>query len=128
MFDHTHYVPILRWKRAEFDALTYLHERHRKRMTPLIEVTPRSFSLRQFYNGRKAKKNSLTYRADDILEHWGDSRIFLDLSLINQSYRLNRRHPVVVYGEEAHTRGIYLVPVVRLKSDNDYCAAAATVA
>ena len=43
MFGAKHYVPILRWKQAERLALRYLDEKDRCRITPLIEITPKSF-------------------------------------------------------------------------------------
>jgi hypothetical protein len=43
MFGPSHYVPILRWKQAERFALRYLREEDRKRITPLIELTPQTF-------------------------------------------------------------------------------------
>ena len=42
VFDHRHYVPILRWKRAEWVALRHLKPEDRARITPLVEITPRS--------------------------------------------------------------------------------------
>jgi Beta protein len=47
MFGPSHYVPILRWKQAERFALHYLHEEDRKRITPLIELTPLTFKSRK---------------------------------------------------------------------------------
>ena len=43
MFDYRHYVPVLRWKRAEWVALRNLSPQTRAGMTPLIEITPRGF-------------------------------------------------------------------------------------
>ena len=43
MFDSNHYVPILRWKRAEWIALRNLTENIRDQVTPLIELVPRNF-------------------------------------------------------------------------------------
>lgn len=36
MFDHTHYVPVLRWKRGERAAVKALHSNDKVRMTPLL--------------------------------------------------------------------------------------------
>jgi hypothetical protein len=47
MFGPSHYVPILRWKQAERFALRYLREEDRKRITPLIELTPQTFKSRK---------------------------------------------------------------------------------
>jgi hypothetical protein len=48
MFGPSHYVPILRWKQAERFALRYFHEEDRKRITPLIELTPQTFKSRKY--------------------------------------------------------------------------------
>ncbi len=38
MFDHTHYVPLLRWKRGERGALKWLEPTDKASMTPLLEL------------------------------------------------------------------------------------------
>lgn len=43
MFDNRHYVPVLRWKRAECAALRELAHEDRRYMTPLMEITPKMF-------------------------------------------------------------------------------------
>ena len=47
MFGPSHYVPILHWKQAERFALRYLQEADRRRITPLIELTPLTFKSRK---------------------------------------------------------------------------------
>jgi hypothetical protein len=43
MFDVGHYVPVLRWKRAERAALRDLGYEERVEMTPLVEIAPWGF-------------------------------------------------------------------------------------
>ena len=46
MFDFKHYIPVLRWKAAEKDALKNLSEKSRERVTPLLEIimpSPKNF-------------------------------------------------------------------------------------
>ena len=38
MFDHTHYVPVLRWKLAEKHALRDLFPWVKSKLTPLLEA------------------------------------------------------------------------------------------
>lgn len=40
MFDHKHYVPIIRWQEAERLALKELGHKEKAGMTPLIKITP----------------------------------------------------------------------------------------
>jgi len=65
-FDHTHYVPVLRWKRAERDALVRLTSDVRRRITPLLELV-------------LTKSNSPSKIADSVRKSWwGPSPFFLD--------------------------------------------------
>ena len=43
MFDHSHYVPVLRWKRGEWSALRDVGEADRHLITPIIELAPKDF-------------------------------------------------------------------------------------
>jgi hypothetical protein len=47
MFDHAHYVPMLRWKPAEQTALQNLRYEDKVKMTPLIEFVPRDFKAKK---------------------------------------------------------------------------------
>lgn len=40
MFDHNHYVPIIKWKRGERNALKHLDKDVKANMTPLLEIQP----------------------------------------------------------------------------------------
>ena len=41
------YVPVLRWKQAEWMALRYLHEGVRELIVPVVEIPPSRFRLRK---------------------------------------------------------------------------------
>jgi len=43
MFDHRHYVPVVKWKRGERVALRNLTSDVREKITPLIELLPKHF-------------------------------------------------------------------------------------
>lgn len=47
MFDHKHYIPVLRWKRAEWKALGELASGDRDYVTPFLELTPLSFRAKR---------------------------------------------------------------------------------
>lgn len=66
MFDHSHYVPILRWKQGEQIALRELYPRDKASMTPLVEV-PRGYS------------RTTDQAAEVLARNWGTSPIFVDL-------------------------------------------------
>src|SRR6266478_4422646 len=64
-FDHTHYLPVLRWKGGERVALMKLTDSVRRQITPLIEPA--------------TTENNLPSKiSDDVRRHWGPSPFFLD--------------------------------------------------
>ena len=91
MFDHTHYVPILKGKRGEFKALSDLEPVVRANLTPVIEIP---------FISQYAKNDSVEHHilreADYIANYWGiHSSIFIDLRMMNPSKRTNTgEHPL----------------------------------
>ena len=83
MFDSKHYVPILKWKRAEQGALKALEEKHKKNITPLIQfVMPRTKPEEQLADIIKRFEGQLAEVSAKIIEVWGYSPIFVDVSLL----------------------------------------------
>lgn len=106
MFDHRHYVPVLRWKGAERAALQHLFLTDKNGLTPLLEIPPTDFAS-------GADVDSLLSRCGrQIAKSWGCARAFVDLALIDPPVRsLAGRHPVVVFWEFAREHQLILVPV-----------------
>lgn len=69
MFTHTHYVPILRWKLAEQNALRDLFPSTKSGLTPLIEIP----ELREVDSAMVMKC------ASSIALAWGNAPFFFDL-------------------------------------------------
>lgn len=127
MFDHKQYVPILRWKRAEWVALGNLAMRDRTHATPLFEPTPRSFQAR---NNKPAPDpaNVLTKFADDIEEHWGEAPFFIDLWLLDPGLRVgNGVHPLEYLAAQTRNRNLALVPVIGFNRARNYQRAVASI-
>jgi hypothetical protein len=132
MFGAKHYVPILRWKKAERLALRYLDENDRGIITPLIEITPKSFEAPK--TGKKQGRKPdparvLEEQAKQILESWGYARFFLDLGLIEGSVPLigGERHPLTHIAEAARNDRLSMVPVTGLKREDKYQSAVSGV-
>jgi len=127
MFDHKHYVPILRWKRGEWVALRHLAEDVRASLTPLIEITPRSFMPGR--NGvAPTTSDALSRIACDLASNWGQRRAFVDLWHLPDGLRVGSGLPALLYlEEEARRRGVALTPVTGLGRAAEYQAAVASV-
>ena len=68
MVDHKLYVPILRWKQAEWLALGNLRAEDKARLTPLVEITSRSVAPRV---RRPTLDQMLEKNAADMERTWG---------------------------------------------------------
>jgi hypothetical protein len=124
-FMEDHYVPILKGRLGEFEALSRTDDATRSQMTPLLEVVPGNLddedpdlielSIRRF--------------AERLAQKWpfGD-RVMTDVGLLAYQTPLSGgRLPVVMLAEELASRGVQAIPVVRLGESSVVQEAAATV-
>ena len=118
MFDSKHYVPILRWKQAEWLALKNLSAGDRVRITPLIEITPRSVAPRK---RRPTADQMLEKNVADIRDNWGQTPAFVDLWHLSPPPNLNcGLHPLSFLSQVARAQNVYLIPVTGLNRDGTF--------
>ena len=127
MFGHNHYVPILRWKRAERIALRQLRDGDRRVITPLMELVPGNFGP----NSKDlvpAPQNVLAKVATQVGKDWGASSIFVDLWLLSPMPRLRDGvHPLAFLAAEVRCLGLAMIPVTGLSRDAAYQRAVGTI-
>lgn len=124
MFDHAHYVPILRWKQAERLALRNLRPKDRGRMTPLVEITPRSVAPRK---KRPTTEQMLQKNVEDMQKSWGSASLFVDLSNLEQLRDCSGVHPFVYLAGKARDSNVSLIPVTGLRRAGAYDSAVASI-
>jgi hypothetical protein len=108
MFDHRHYVPVMRMKPAELRALRALDATLRLVTTPLLECPPRV--LRGCDSDFKLERRA--FRFAQHLAGWADQRLFLDFSMLSS----NLVGPVLDnVTKHLVSVGVRPVPVVSLK-------------
>ncbi len=126
MFDHRHYVPVLKWKRGERIALRNLPPDVKARLTPLIEIIPKHFE-----DAKRAKKrieSVIEVKVNEIEKDWGVLPFFLDLHLIEDSYKTSAGvHPVIAIHQMLRDRGLNMMPVTGLQRSAEYNEAVASV-
>ena len=119
-FDHHHYVPCLRWKLGEYQAVLRLGEDSKDALTPLIDVPEIGFDFEE----RKPKKSvdeHLAPFAKRVDQKWHDRPFFVDLKLIDGRLRMgDGRHPVSFVLDELRERGCLAVPVFGFDRDSEY--------
>jgi hypothetical protein len=129
MFNHKHYVPILKGKAGELKALGTLSSPDKKRLTPLFEVTEPDWD----YDADTPKKTideHLAKLPEQIARRWGTtSRIFVDLGIIDPADTMaSGSHPVShLFRELAHA-DVIAVPVTSPERDDMFQAAVAAEA
>ncbi|HEV2223489.1 MAG TPA: hypothetical protein VGR84_10855 [Candidatus Acidoferrales bacterium] len=120
MFGPKHYVPILKWKRAEQSALQALNVKDKQRMTPLIQfVMPKAKSAdnpeKQFQSVISSFKEKIPQLAQQILKAWGPTPIFVDFSLLyTTGLKVECLKSLTASG---HALGMRLIPVLNLNDD-----------
>lgn len=83
MFDSRHYIPILKWKRAEQDVLKALREDQKKYITPLIQfVMPKNKPGETVENVFAKFEEQLPQLPKKIIGAWGINPVFIDVSLL----------------------------------------------
>lgn len=119
-FDHRHYIPCLRWKQGEYQAVSRLPDTAKRAFTPLIEVPGIGWD---FENVKEAKTvdEHLAPFAKRVYDKWGNSPCFVDLKLIAPSERLaNGTHPVRFIFDELRAMKCIAIPVIGLLGDREY--------
>jgi hypothetical protein len=121
MFGARHYVPILRWKQAEWLALAELQAEDKRVITPLVEITPRSVAPRKRHSTLEAM---LQKNADDLCRFWGSPPVFLDLWHLDCRLRVGRgEHPLTFLASAVRRLGLNAIPVTGLGRDQSYQSA-----
>jgi len=127
-FDHRHYVPVLRWKRGEWNALRLIEDDDRDLITPLIELAPKDF--RDWRSrGPGFVKEELEKRVGCVKEVWGERPVFFDGVLLDPDMRATGGlHPVELAAGVLASGGAGAVPVIGLGRDPAYEAAVGAAA
>jgi hypothetical protein len=119
-FNHCHYVPCLRWKQGEYQALERLSDEAKLMITPLIEVPEQGYD---FETGtvKKSIDQHLAPFAKRIEQKLHDEPCFIDLNLIEPRQRMvDGKHPVRFVFDQLRARACPAVPVTGLGRDVGY--------
>lgn len=130
MFNSNHYIPILKWKRAEQKALAELKAGTKKQLTPLIQlVMPKPKIIK--IDGKVIKKNpeeqfeevlqkfkeSIPTIAETIVTSWGKDPIFIDFSLLYTTFvKIESSKTILKKSKEL---GAEFIPVLNTSDEAD---------
>lgn len=123
--DHRHYVPLVKWKLGEYQALMRLSPASKDALTPLIEIPPIGFDHENQRDAKTIDEHLLSF-GRRLREKWQSRPCFVDLSLLEPTEEMaNGSHPVTHVFEQVRVNGCSAIPVIRLSSDRAYRRAVA---
>ena len=110
-FNHKHYVPCIRWKQGEYQALSYLKPDTKKYITPLIEVPEIGFDF-ETWQDKHTIDEHLEKLAKRIKKKWGSEKGFIDSNIIdpNKTMKDGTHHFSFIFSD-LQTNGINGIPV-----------------
>ncbi len=117
MFNHRHYVPVLKWKMGEYQALHRLANALKGSLTPLLEIPPVGFD---FEAGRhkESPDDHLGDFGRRLKSKWQARPCFVDLKYLPPDTRMaGGRHYVDIVFETARAEGCAAIPVVSFAND-----------
>jgi len=122
----TDYVPVLKWRQGEYQALWRLNDADKTRIVPLIEVTPPDFDFEE-WRPKKTIDAHLEKFAARLKQKWGERPALLDAGLIDPAERMrDGTHPLSWLLDQVRANGAFVVPVTTFERDAAYQTAART--
>lgn len=118
MLNSKYYIPILKWKRAEQNALKTLTKERKKYITPLIQfVMPKAKPNEQFEETVTRFEKQLLEIPNKIINVWGTTAVFVDVSLLfTTSLKVKSLKTIVQKGNKL---GGTFIPVIHLHDEDD---------
>jgi hypothetical protein len=127
MFNSAHYVPILKWKRAEQGALKTLSEDSKSHMTPLIQfVMPKPKADEQFEDLVSRFIEEVPEIPINLLDIWGRTPVFVDVSLLFTDELKAKSLELLLAG--GSSAGGSFIPVMHLRDNYEIKRIACTFA
>lgn len=121
-FDHTRYVPCLRWNQGEYQAVLLLKNQTKEMLTPLIEVSEREWDF-ELEKPKKTLEDHIAQFAKRIKEKWGDAYCFIDTNpeIYNNDLILeDGTHPIKFIFNDIIKKKINGVPVTGVSRSDSY--------
>lgn len=125
MLTPTHYVPILKWKQGEYQALSRLADATKDRITPLIEIPPIGYDHEKEAPA-KSLEGHLSSFGNRLKTKWGVRRFFLDSYLLGYEASMPNGQLAIGYLlGSARANQCAAIPVIRLDCPGDILGAVA---
>lgn len=114
------YVPSLKWRQGEYQALYRLSPEAKKRVLPLVEIPPIEWD---FEKGKLSKTidKHLDPFAKRLKSKWGQNPSLIDLDLLDSDNRMaDGTHPIDYVFDGVRREGVTSIPVTGITRTQPY--------
>lgn len=119
-FSNFHYIPCLRWKQGEYQAVLRLPNTIKKMFTPLIEVPEMGWDFEERKNAKTIDEHLLPF-AKRVHAKWGESFCFVDMKHIPSTEKMATGiHPISFVFNNLRDIKCSAVPVIGFDRDTIY--------
>jgi len=123
MFNHHHYVPIVRWKRGEQKALELMDPSVKAGMTPLIEIPPITWDFEKELPKITIDEH-LSGVGQKVNKAWGrNAPIFVDayqVCIEDDERMQSGQHPLEYIIDDLYSEGLTAIPVTGISRGANY--------
>jgi hypothetical protein len=122
-FDHEHYVPVLKWRQGEYQALWRLSEPVKDWISPLLEIPTEPWDF-ETETPAKSLDEHLERFGSRLKAKWNNRQCFIDSCYIDGSAQMaTGQHHLEFLFDLARKEGAAPVPVSGLGRNPDYDSA-----
>lgn len=112
------YLPILKWRQGEYQALLRLDPYVKTQLLPLVEITPIEWDFERA-EPAKSLEDHLSRVGQRIREKWGEYRILIDLGLLGKDTQIESGQSALEHVFDlCRSENASAIPVVRI--DDSY--------
>jgi hypothetical protein len=127
LFDHRHYVPILKWRQGEYQALLKLESSTKDAITPLLEIPEEAWDFENEQPKKTLDEHTEKF-GKRLKEKWGARRCFVDSCYLDPSARCqDGTHHLSRLFALAEAEGCNAVPVTGLTREQLYQQSVASI-
>ena len=124
--DHRKYVPVLKWKMGEYQALSRLSDKVKDRVVPLLEIPPAGFDF-EAKQVKKSPSEQLKDFGKKLFSKWGERKCYVDLKFFEPSARADGEHCLSHVFRQVSEHECGAVPVISLQSDGAFLKAVSAI-
>ncbi|WP_418117036.1 beta family protein [Variovorax sp. 350MFTsu5.1] len=123
MFDHNHYVPVLKWRMGEYQALMRLGELVKDWVTPLFEIPTEGWNF-ETEAPLRSLDDHLAGFGEKLFSKWGTRTCFIDSPYLDGASVLSTGvHHMQHIFLQAKQAGCSAIPVIGLQRHPAYLGA-----